>query len=114
MTSIKRTNIDEEVQFERRHNEISKSTDDVQAGLCTLIKDLWNFKLYFILSILAIIALGVFPPFQGLIVGKSINGLNSNYQTVRYDEALKYSIIYLIVSFAESIVYFFTYWVFII
>ena len=110
MTSIKRTNTDEEVQFERRDNEISKSPDDVQAGLCTLIKDLWNFKLDFILSIIAIIALGVFPPFQGLIVGKSINGLNSNYQTVRYDEALKYSVIYLIVSFAESIVYFFTYW----
>ena len=36
MTSIKRTNTDEEVQFERRDNEISKSTDDVNLKCCNI------------------------------------------------------------------------------
>ena len=77
-----------------------------------LIKDLWNFKLDFFLSIISISVLGVFTPFEGLVLGKCINGLNSKYQTVRYDESLKYSIIYLILSFGEAVVTFFTFWSF--
>ena len=112
MTSMKRTNTDEEVHFERRDNEISKSPDDVKAGICKLTKDLWNFKFDLILGIIAIIGLGVFDAYSGLFIGDSINGLNSNYQTVRYDDALKYSVIYLIISFANSVVYFFAFWCF--
>ena len=112
MTTIKKTNTDEEVHFERRDKEISKSPEDVKAGFCKLIKDLWNFKFDLIIGTIAIIGLGIFDAFSGLYIGNSINGLNSNYQTVRYDEALKNSIIYLIISFANAVVNFFAFWCF--
>ena len=112
MTTIKKTNTDEEVHFERRDKEISKSPEDVKAGFCKLIKDLWNFKFDLIVGTIAIIGLGIFDAFSGLYIGNSINGLNSNYQTVRYDEALKNSIIYLIISFANAVVNFFAFWCF--
>ena len=112
MTSIKRVNNEEEVHFEPRFKEISKSIDDVSIGLGTILKDLWNFKLDFIIACIAAVALGVIQPFKGFINGKGINGLNSIYETVRHDRTLKYSIIYLILSFVESIVYFITFWKF--
>ena len=113
MTSIKRVNTEEEVQFERRDKEISKSPDDINVGLCTLFKDLWNFKADFIIACIAAIALGVFQPFNGYIMGKCINAVNSKYSTFRYDKGRKYSIIYLILAFFESIVNFITFWKFI-
>ena len=112
MTSTKRANTDEEVQFENREKEISKSPDDVKVGLCTLLKDLWNFKLDFIMACIAALALGVFQPFNGYIIGECINSLNSIYTTKRYDDGRKYAIIYLILSFGESIVNFITFWKF--
>jgi len=113
MTSIKRVNTEEEVQFERRDKEISKSPDDVNVGFCTLLKDLWNFKADFIIACIAAIAIGVFQPFSGYIMGKCINSLNSRYSTFRYDSGKKYSIIYLILAFCQSIVNFITFWKFI-
>ena len=110
MSSIKRVNTDEEVHFERRDKEISKSPDDISLGFCTIIRDLLYFKFDFILSLIAAIALGVLSPFQGFIIGKCINAVNSKYETIRYDKGLKYPLIYLILAFSESIVYFFTFW----
>ena len=112
MTSTKRANTDEEVQFENREKEISKSPDDVKVGLCTLLKDLWKFKLDFIMACIAALALGVFQPFNGFIMGECINSINSKYTTKRYDDGKKYAIIYLILAFGESIVNFITFWKF--
>ena len=82
---IKRVNTKEEVHFERRDNEISKSPDDIPFSLCKFIKDLWNFKFYFILGLISLIIYGILPPVSGLYLGNVINSLNSRYQTIRYD-----------------------------
>ena len=98
LTTVKRVNTDEEVHFERRDKELSKSTDDVTLKCCNIIKMLWNYKCLFISSLLATIIHGSFPSIKGLITGYGTNALDSMYQTVRYDDGLKYSIIYLIIG----------------
>ena len=60
-----------------------------------------------IFSLIATILYGVFPTFKGYIAGRGTNALNSKYQTVRYDDGLKYSIIYLILGILHVISYFF-------
>ena len=112
MTSIKRVNTDEEVQFERRDQEISKSPDDVHIGLCTILRDIWNFKVDFIIGCISAIIYGVSFPFTGYILGKCINSVNSIYQTIRYDDTVKYSLIYLAISLGKSIFHFLTFWKF--
>ena len=109
-TTIKRSNTEEEVHFERRDNEISKSPDDVSIGFCTIMKDLWMYKLDFIIACLSAIILGVVQPFKGFINGKGVKAINSKYQTFRYDNALKYGWIYLLLTFIEGTDHFLTFW----
>ena len=110
MTSIKRINTEDEVHFERRDNEISKSPDDVSLNFCTIIKELWNYKFDFVFTIISLIILGIIPPFFGFYNGKVINALNSQYQTIRYDDGLKFGIITLIISILNAIFYFLALW----
>jgi len=42
-------------------------------------------------------------PVNGLIMAKGINALNSKFQTVRYDDGLKYSFIFLAFAFLQGI-----------
>ena len=112
ITSIKRVNTEEEVQFERRDHEISKSPDDVHIGLCTILRDIWNFKGDFIIGCISAVIYGVSFPFTGYIMGKCINSVNSIYQTIRYDNTVKYSLIYLAISLGKSIFHFLTFWKF--
>ena len=113
MTSNRRINTDEEVHFEKRDKEISKSPDDVNIGLCTIFKDLWKFKLDFIMACIAALVLGVIQPFNGYIAGECINSVNSIYTTKRFDDGKKYTTIYLIIEFFECIVNFIAFWKFI-
>ena len=110
MTSIKRINTEDEVHFERRNNEISKSPDDVSLSICSIIKELWNFKLDFVLSFISLIILGVIPPLSGFYTGKIINSLNSKYETIRYDDGLKFSIIKFVINILEAIFNFLALW----
>ena len=107
MTSIKRVNTDEEVHFERKDEELSKSNDNVVLHPCRIIKILWNIKIRFIFGILVTAIYGALPVLRGYYMGKGTNALNSIYQTVRYNDGLKYSIIYLIVGILHVISYFF-------
>ena len=110
MTSIKRVKTEDEVHFERRDNEISKSPDDVSLSLCSIIKDLYNFKFYFIFSLITVALEGVFPPIAGFYLGKTTNAINSKYETIRYDDGLKFSGIYLIILFVYSVTNFLALW----
>ena len=110
MSIIKRVNTEEEVHFERRDNEISKSPDDVSLSFCSILKELWNFKSYSIFALITLIIFGIFPPFKGLYQGEAINAINSQYETIRYDDGLKYSVIYLIVGFFDALFQFLSLW----
>ena len=107
LTTVKRVNTDEEVHFERKDKEFSLSTDDVTLKCCNIVKILWNFKCMFIFALIATILYGALPVFRGYIAGKGTTALDSKYQTVRYDDGLKYSIIYLIIGILHVISYFF-------
>ena len=104
MTSTKRVNTDEEVHFESKISEISKSPDDVHINICNIFKDFCHYKLTFIFSVVLDIALGAFPPLKGYIIGKCINAVSSEYQTIRYDDGLKFSLIFLSIGVGEGII----------
>ena len=101
-SSIKRRNTEEEVQFEHKDKEISLSPNDVPLRLCNIFKELSDFKLDIFLSCLGAVVLGCLSPVNGLIMAKAINALNSRYQTVRYDDGLKYALIFLAFAFLQG------------
>ena len=52
MTTVKRTNTEEEVHFERRDKELSLSTEDVTLQPCKIIKILLAYKFFFLGSLI--------------------------------------------------------------
>ena len=106
MTSIKRVNTNEEIHFERRDEELSLSTDNVKLQFCKITKIFWLYKYKFIFGILATIICGVLPVIKGYFCGRGTVALSSNYQTIRYDNGLKYAIIFLIVGIVYVIIYY--------
>jgi ATP-binding cassette subfamily B (MDR/TAP) protein 1 len=112
-TNIERKNTKTEVFFGSKIKEIAKSPSEIHLSFITLIKDLLiNYKVNFILATLTAIAFGVFPSFNGYIKGKCTKSLNSSYETKRYDDSRKYSIIYIILVIGESIINFLENWLF--
>ena len=110
MSSIKKVNTEDEVHFEHRENEISKSPDDVSFSLCSLIKDIWTFKFDSIFALILLILAGAFPALSGYFLGKVINSINSKYETIRYDNGLKFSVIRFIIQFLDALCQFLTQW----
>ena len=102
-SSIKRRNTDEEVQFQRRDAEISLSDKDIKLRPCLILSELCDYKRDLILACLGACILGCLSPVNGLIMAKAINALNSRYQTVRYDDGLKYAFIFLAFAFLQGI-----------
>ena len=102
-TSIKRRNTDEEVHFERRDNEIALSEKDVSVRPCLILAELCDYKVDLVLACLGACILGCLSPVNGFIMAKAINALNSKYQTVRYDDGLKYAFIFLAFAFLQGI-----------
>ena len=102
-SSIKRRNTEEEVHFERRDNEIAISEKDVKIRPCEILGELCDYKTDLILACLGAVILGCLSPINGLIMAKAINALNSKYQTIRYDDGLKYAFIFLAFAFLQGI-----------
>jgi ATP-binding cassette subfamily B (MDR/TAP) protein 1 len=99
--------IDEEVHFENRVNELAVDPEEVVIDPTKIIKELWaKYKLETIFGTIAIVLLGVTTPIQGYYSGRGVNALNSNYQTIRYDNALKYGIIFLVVGLLNNIIHY--------
>ena len=63
-----------------------------------------------IVGCLSAVLLGVAHVFDSFIKGRGSNSINSKYQTVRYDDGLKYAIIYLIIDFIEGILNYCTFY----
>ena len=110
LTSIKTRNTDEEVHFENREKEISKTPDDISLNLCKLMKELCISKCDLFFILICTILLGPIPPFKGIVMGECINAVLSIYQTIRYDDGLKYSLIFLAISILESFLSFLFFW----
>ena len=102
-TSIKRRNTEEEVQFVHKDNEISLKEEDIKVRPCNVFKELSDFKLDIGIACFGAAVLGCLSPINGFIMSKAINALNSNYQTIRYDDGLKYAFIFLALAFLQGL-----------
>ena len=64
------------------------------------------------LAILGAAIVGISIPITGLITARSMNVLNSKYETVRYDDGLKYAMVNLVLAFIQGIGNFLILWKF--
>ena len=110
--SLKKHNTEEEVQFIKKDDEIYIQQDKVKIRPCKIFEALRNDKMTVFLAILGAAIIGVSTPINGLIMAKAMNGLNSKYQTIRYDDGLKYSMIMLALAFVQGVGNFLMIWKF--
>ena len=94
-SDIKRNQTNEGIEFERRDNAIALSDKDIPFNCCTIFGELREYKLDIVLACLGALISGVVTTLVGFFMSKTIIALNSMYETVRYDDGLKYSIIFL-------------------
>ena len=96
-------NKSEEIEFEKRDNAIDISEKDVSIRPCAILTELHNYKLDIFLGCLGALISGCLWPITGFFMAKTINALNSRYETRRYDQGLKYSFVYLAFSFLHGL-----------
>ena len=65
-----------------------------------------------VLAIIGAAGVGASQPVNGLIMAKALNGMNSMYETVRYDDALYYSWFLLLIAFLQGVFNFLMIWMF--
>ena len=109
--NVKRS-INEDIQFETRDNAISLSEKDISVRPCAIISELSGYKFDLFLACLGSLIVGLITPVLGFMMSKTIIALNSKYQTIRYDDGLKYSFIFLALAVLIGIGYFLMVWKF--
>ena len=102
-SSIKRRTTEEEVQFVYNEKEISLKESDIPVRPCNVVRELSRFKTDLILACFGAAVLGCLSPVNGLIMAKAINALNSKYETIRFDDGLKYAFIFLAFAFLQGL-----------
>ena len=111
-SSLKRRNTDEEVQFQKKDDEIYIDQDKVKLRPCKIFEELREEKCTLFFAILGAAIIGIITPINGLFMAHAMNGLNSRYQTIRYDKGLKYALIFLLFSFLQGLGNFLMIWKF--
>ena len=111
-SSLKRRNTDEEVQFQKKDDEIFIEQDKVKLRPCKIFEELREEKWTLFWAILGTAIIGVITPINGLFMAHAMNGLNSKFETVRYDKGLKYSMIFLAFAFLQGVGNFLMIWKF--
>ena len=111
-SSLKRRNTDEEVQFQKKDDEIYIDQDKVKLRPCKIFEELREEKCTLFWAILGAAIIGIITPINGLFMAHAMNGLNSKYETIRYDKGLKYSLIFLAFAFLQGLGNFLMIWKF--
>ena len=107
-SSLKRRNTDEEVQFQRRDEEIYIEEETVRVNPCRILNEVTRDHCgVLILAVIGAVGVGCVQPLNGLIMAHAMNGLNSMYETIRYDKGLKFAMIFLVMAFLQGIFNFF-------
>jgi len=78
-SSLKRRNTEEEVQFDKKDDEIYINQEKVKVQPCKIFAELKNHKMTIFLAILGAVIIGISTPINGLIMAKAMNGLNHRY-----------------------------------
>ena len=112
-SSLKRRNTDEEVQFQKKDHEIYIEESDVKLNPCRILKEVvQNHCFVLVLAMIGSCGVGALQPINGLIMSHALNGMNSMYETIRFDEALKYGWLLLMVAALQGILNFLMIWMF--
>ncbi|MBR3720839.1 MAG: ATP-binding cassette domain-containing protein, partial [Clostridia bacterium] len=112
-SSLKRRNTDEEVQFQRKDSEIYIEEDTVKLNPCRVVREVTrDHCCVLILALIGAAGVGFSQPVNGLIMAHAMNGLNSMYETIRYDKGLKFGLIFLIIAFLQGLFNFLMIWMF--
>ena len=112
-SSLKRRNTEEEVQFQRRDEEIYTEEETVKVNPCRVLSEVTKEHCcVLILAVIGAAGVGCCQPLNGLIMAHAMNGLNSMYETIRYDKGLKFAIIFLILAFIQGVLNFLMIWMF--
>ena len=112
-SSLKRRNTDEEVQFQKKDDEIYIEEDTVKLNPCRVLKEVVdNHCFILVIAVIGAAGVGASQPINGMVMAHAINGMNSMYQTIRFDDALKYSWLLLLISFLQGVFNFLMIWMF--
>ena len=112
-SSLKRRNTDEEVQFQRKDDEIFTEEDAIKVNPCRILKEVTREHCcVLIFAVIGAAGVGCMQPINGLIMAHAMNGLNSMYQTIRYDKGLKYALIFLALAVLQGFLNFLMIWMF--
>ena len=101
-STIKRKNTDEEVHFEKDEGIILEQ-DKVKMKPTRIFSEIPDKKFNMFLACLGAAIVGGLSPANGVMMGNAMNGLNSKYETVRYDKGLKYALLFLLVAFLQGL-----------
>jgi len=112
-SSLKRRNTDEEVQFQKKDDEIYIEQDTVKLNPCRVLKEVvHNHCFILVLAMIGAAGVGASQPVNGLMMAHALNGMNSMYQTIRYDDALYYSWFLLLIAVLQGLFNFLMIWMF--
>ena len=112
-SSLKRRNTDEEVQFQKKDDEIYIEEETVKLNPCRVLKEVVNEHCFvLIMAIFGAVGVGASQPVNGFVMAKAMNGMNSMYETIRFDEALKYGLFLMLVAFLQGVFNFLMIWMF--
>ena len=112
-SSLKRKNTEEEVQFQRKDEEIYTEEEAVKVNPCRVIKEVIDSHCCVLtFAVIGAAGVGAMQPLNGLIMAHAMNGLNSMYQTIRYDKGLKYALIFLFLAILQGFLNFLMIWMF--
>ena len=112
-SSLKRRNTDEEVQFRKRDEELYVDEKDVKLQPCRIIKEVRNAHCFvMIMAMVGSCAVGALQPINGWVLAHAVNGMNSMYQTIRFDQGLKYGLFLLLIAALQGLCNFLQLWMF--
>ena len=112
-SSLKRRNTDEEVQFQKKDSEIYIEQDTVKVNPCRIVREVMREHCgVLVLAIIGAAGVGASQPINGFVMAKCLNGMNSMYQTIRYDETIFYAWFLLFIAFLQGVFNFLMIWMF--
>ena len=79
---------------------------------CVMKEVVENYCAFLIVAIIGAVGVGASQPVNGLVMSKALNGMNSMYETVRFDDALFYSWFLLLIAFLQGVFNFLIIWMF--
>jgi len=79
---------------------------------CVMKEVVENYCAFLIVAIIGAVGVGASQPVNGLVMSKALNGMNSMYEKVRFDDALYYSWFLLLIAFLQGVFNFLIIWMF--